>query len=211
MKKQLITAMLTLSTLAFAGGNIEPAQVQIEVPEEVITTKNPNFYLGLGISNLKLENDFTNESFKAKAITLQAGYQYNSYLAIETRYTHHVGDVEYDHGSDHRVNEGVNIEDYPTDFSNIGIYLKPQYKVNDFSLYALLGYGEVKLTNIPLSGVDRAEDGFQWGLELAYDVTEHISMYVDYLNMYDDKGFNYRAINQDIKVDAFTLGITYTF
>jgi opacity protein-like surface antigen len=202
---------LTLSTITFAGGNIQPAQVQIEVPEEVSTAKSSNFYLGLGITNLKLENDFTKESFKTKAITLQAGYTYNNYLAIEGRYTHHVGDVEYDHGSDHRVNAGENIKDYPTDFTNIALFLKPQYKINNVSLYALLGYGEVKLTNMANDGVDRAEDGFQWGLGLAYDVTEHISMYVDYLNMYDDKGFNYRATNQDIKADAFTLGITYTF
>jgi len=203
-------ATLTLSTFVFAGGDTVSAEIP-QIKEIPSTTNNSNFYLGLGISNLKLENDFTNESFKTKAITLQAGYTYNKYLAIEGRYTHHIGDVEYDHGSDQRVNAGLDIKDYPTDFTNIGLFLKPQYKINDFSLYALLGYGEVKLTNIPLGDVDRAEDGFQWGLGLAYKITEQVSVYVDYLNMYDDKGFNCRATNQDIKADASTLGITYTF
>ena len=214
IKSKLVISMLTLSTFAFAGGDIKPAEVQ-DTPEEKQeqspVLNSANFYLGVGVSTLKLKNDFTKESFKAKALTLQAGYTYNKYLALEGRYTHHVGDVEYDHGSDHRVNAGEDIKDYPTDFTNIALYLKPQYKVNDFTAYALLGYGEVKLTNIPQNSVDRAEAGFQWGVGVAYDFSENITVFLDYVNMYDDKGFNYRAINQDIKADAITFGMTYTF
>lgn len=205
--------MLTLSTFAFAGGDIQPVEVQVATQEEPtpVLLNNSNFYLGVGISTLKLKNDFTKESFKAKALTLQAGYTYNAYLALEGRYTHHVGDVAYDHGSDHRVNAGKNIKNYPTNFTNIALYLKPQYKIDDFTAYALLGYGEVKLTNIPQGGVDRAEAGFQWGVGVNYDVSENSSLFLDYITMYKGKGFDYIAINRNIKADAITFGMTYTF
>ncbi len=163
------------------------------------------------MGSLKLKNDFTKEHFKTKALTLQAGYKINDYLALEGRYTHHVGDVEYDHGTDHRVNESVDIDDYPTDFTNIALYFKPSYSYEKVTAYALLGYGEVELTNIPLGGVDRAEAGFQWGIGLTYEVNENLSLFVDYVTLYDDKGFNYRATNSDIKVDALTVGVSYRF
>ena len=206
--------MLTLSTFAFAVGHIQPIEVQAtpqEKQEQSPVLNSSDFYLGVGVSALKLKNDFTKESFKAKALILQAGYNYNAYLALEGRYTHHVGDVAYDHGSDHRVNEGVNIKNYPTDFTNIALYLKPQYKVDDFKAYALLGYGEVKLTNIPQNSVDRAEAGFQWGVGVAYDFSKNISLFLDYTTMYEGKGFDYIAVNRNIKADAITFGMTYTF
>ncbi len=202
-----------VNMFAFAGGDVEPV---IEAPLVEDTTissyfQSSNFYIGLGGSNLKLKNDHTNESFKAKGLMLQAGYSINSYLTLEARYAHHVGDVEYDHGSDHRVNAGADIKDYSTDFTNIALYLKPSYSYEKVTLYGLLGYGEVELTNIPLGGVDRAEDGFQWGVGVAYEVYENLSLFVDYVRLYDDKGFNYRATNSNIKVDALTVGMSYRF
>ena len=199
--------LVTQSSFVFAGGNIQPIEVQVAPQEK----SSSNFYLGLGASTLKLKNDFTKESFKAKALTLQAGYTYNKYLALEGRYTHHVGDVKYDHGSDHRVNAGENIKNYPTDFTNIALYLKPQYQIDDFTAYALLGYGEVKLTNIPQNSIDRAEAGFQWGVGVGYTVSKNISLFLDYTNMYEGKGFNYLAVNRDIKADTITFGMTYKF
>jgi opacity protein-like surface antigen len=85
------------------------------------------------------------------------------------------------------------------------------YPVGNFNLYALLGYGEVEITNIPLGDVDRAEDGFQWGLGAGYQVNNEISVFIDYTQMYNDTGFDYRAVNSDILADAWTLGLSYKF
>jgi len=208
----ILFTLMAVNVLTFAGGHIEPVVApSIEKVASSSYFKNPNFYVGLGISHMKLDNDFSNESFKAKGIMLQAGYEISDYLAIEARYTHHIGDVEYDHGSDHRVNESVDIVDYPTDFTNIALYLKPSYSYKNMTAYALLGYGEVKLTNIPLGDVDRAEDSFQWGVGAAYDMNEDISLFADYVVFYNDKGFDYRATNANIKVDALTMGLNYRF
>jgi len=208
MKKTSIAfgCMFLAMNAAYAGGDIEPIVEPVIVVEDVITNES-GLYVGVGISSLKLKDDFTDEEFTATGMMLQAGYQYNKYLAIEGRYNLHVGDVSYDKGN----LKGVNYDDYPTDFTNLGIYIKPMYSIDDFSAYALLGYGEVELTNIPQGDEDRTEAGFQWGLGLGYNFNENISIFVDYVRMYDGEGFDGRATNRNVVADAWTLGVTYKF
>lgn len=211
MKKSMISIMsvLALSSVSFAGGDITIAEEpEVIVPVEI---DESHFYFGVGLSSMYLKNDLSDEEFSAKGVMLQAGYQYNNYIAIEGRYTMDVGDVEYDHGN--TINP--DFSDYPTDFSNVAIYLKPMYSIDNFTIYGLLGYGEVGLTNIPLGGVgisaDRAESGFQWGLGFDYQLGQNVSVFLDYVRMYDDIGFDKRAQNADIVADAWTLGISYKF
>ncbi len=204
-----LVSLLALGTLSFAGGNIAPieepaAQAPVAAPSLI---DEGSFYLGLGFSGLKLSNDLTNEAFKANGLMLQAGYQYNRYIALEGRYTLSVGAVDYTHGN--TINPDY--PDYPTDFTNLAIYLKPIYPIGSFSLYALLGYGEVALTNIPIGDVDRAEARFQWGIGASYSFTETISLFADYVQMYKGTGFDYRAMDADIKADVWTLGVSYRF
>ena len=203
-----LVSILALSGMAYAGGDVTPIE---EVVEVLPVVDDSEFYLGLGISWMSLDNDYNGEAFSANAIMLQAGYQINQYFAIEGRYTHDVGDVEYDHGTS--INP--NYDAYPTDFTNLALYAKGMYPIGDFTPYVLLGYGEVALTNIPLGGAgisaDRAEQGFQWGLGASYDFTENIAVFVDYVNMYNGTGFDERAVNADISADTWTLGVTYKF
>ncbi len=79
----------------------------------------------------------------------------------------------------------------------------------EFNVYALLGYGGVQLGN--LESGDAAESGFQWGLGASYDATETIAVFVDYVKLYDDTGFDYRAQLEDVDSDAWTLGVSYIF
>jgi len=212
-KRQIVSGLLLLQTSMFAGGTILPNAHAVQQKEEVhsSTVDNYHYYFGLGRSDMRLENELTKENFTTRGVTVQLGYDYNQYLAIEGRYTHHVGNVHYNHGKRNQVNEGIDIPDYPTDFSNIALYVKPTYSIYNISAYALLGYGQVKLTNIPIGDVDRAESSFQWGLGASYMITKNISFFIDYINMYEDKGFDYRAKDANIKVDAWTVGFTYKF
>ena len=210
MKKNVfsIITLFLLSEFSNAGGSIAPVIVPI-VPVEVTTEKSP-FYLGLGFSAMSLDNDLTDEEFSANAVMIQAGYQYNRNLALEGRYTHHIGDLDYVGGN--TINRDNS--DYPADFTNMAIYLKPMYPIDNFSFYALLGYGEVELTNITRIerfSADRAESGFQWGLGAEYLFSENMSAFVDYVNMYDGEGFDGRAEDADIIADTWTLGVTYKF
>ena len=204
----LSVAMLLLSELSFAGGDVLP----VEEPVVMESLANDSgLYLGLGVSAMKLNNDFSKEEFSSTGATLQAGYQFNEYFAVEGRYTRNVGDLDYDHGT----TQNPNYSDYPGDFSNIAVYLKPMYAFDDFSVYALLGYAEVTLTDLPHpstpGSVDRAEDGFQWGLGASYTFMDDFSVFVDYVKVYDDQGFDYRAQKADIASDLWTLGVTYKF
>jgi len=200
--------MLIVSELSFAGGDILPAEEPVTVRTSIADS---GMYIGLGVSGMYLNNDFSKEEFSSTGVMLQTGYQFNRYLAVEGRYTKNVADLKYDHGN----TANSNYSDYPGDFSNVAIYVKPMYTFDDITVYGLLGYGEVTLTDLPhpTSGgsVDRAEDGFQWGLGAAYAFTENISVFADYVKVYDDKGFDYRAQLVDIDSDLWTLGITYKF
>lgn len=209
-KKVKTSSLLLLATsLSFAGTKeVAPVEaIVIDVQAVESSSFGKDFYLGLGVSAFSLKNDNTEEKFTAYPMTLQLGYNYNKYLGIEGRYLRSLGKVKYDKGN----SANTNIADYPSDFTNIALYLKPQYKAKKFTAYALLGYGEVALTNIPQGGVDRAEAGFQWGFGLSYDLTENISTFVDYTNLYDGKGFNFIATDSDVAVHAVTIGFSYRF
>jgi len=203
MKKSVLSlvSIMALSGLAYAGGDmtkvVEPV---VEIPEVKV---NP-FYIGLGMGEAYVNDDATDEEISATTLMLQAGYQINDYLAVEGRYTFGLGGTDYDSG-----NLGSFANDYDGDLSTWGIYVKPMYPIGDFSLYALLGYGGVMLDD--LVGGDAVENGFQWGLGASYAFTEEISIFADYVSLYDDTGFDYRAQLDDVDADTWTVGITYNF
>ena len=62
-----------------------------------------------------------------------------------------------------------------------------------------------------LEGGDAYEDGFQWGLGAQYTVTESILVFIDYVQLYDDTGFDYRAQTDDLNADTWAVGISYRF
>lgn len=202
MKKNILSlvSILLLSNVLYAGGDIAPVEPVVEAP---VVMDNSAFYLGLGFGTASVNDDFTNEEISANTVMLQAGYQYNQYVAFEGRYTFGFN-TDYDPGTTSSLANA-----YDGDFSNWGLYVKPMYPIGDFTLYALLGYGGVMLDD--LAGGDAYEDGFQWGLGADYAFTENISVFVDYVSLYDDTGFDYRAQDQDINSDTWTLGVSYAF
>ena len=204
MKKNLLSlvSILALSGVSFAGGDMATAvEPVVEIPEVVVD--NSAFYLGLGFGEAKVNDDDTSEEFKSTTMMLQAGYQYNEYVALEGRYTFGF-DTDYSPG-----NTNSQSGDYNGDFSSWGIYVKHMYPIGDFNLYALLGYGGVMLDD--LAGGDAYESAFQWGLGAGYAFTEQVSVFVDYVSLYDDTGFDYRARLDDVDSDTWTLGVSYKF
>jgi opacity protein-like surface antigen len=148
-------------------------------------------------------NDFTSEEITSNTLMFQAGYQYNRYIAVEGRYSFGFN-TDYDAGN--IVNP---IQVYDGDVSHWGIYLKPMYPIGDFSIYALLGYGEAMLDDI-LNG-DAVDGGFQWGVGASYAFTENVSVFVDYVSLYNNTGFDWVVTKADIDVDTWTLGVSYKF
>ena len=202
MKKNLLSlvSILALSGISFAGGDIAPVEPVVETP--VVVEQSP-FYLGIGIGDASVNDDTTSEEFSSTTLMLQAGYLYNDYIALEGRYTFGL-DTDYDPGTTNSSSS-----DYDGDFSSWGIYVKPMYPIGNFSLYALLGYGGVMLDD--LAGGDAYESAFQWGLGASYAMSDNYSVFVDYVSLYDDTGFDYRARLDDIDSDTWTFGVSYRF
>ena len=96
-----------------------------------------------------------------------AGVEVNDYLAVEGRLTKSVSDYEI---KDHK----------PISMYNAALYLKPQYKFEDFGVYALLGYG---LTNVSFMNKDTKTSGFQYGGGASYDINDQLTVFADYTKL----------------------------
>ena len=138
----------------------------------------------------------------------QIGYEFNPYIAIEGRYTMSAGDISV---SDNlgRFED----QDIDADISNLAIYVKPMYPIGDFTLYGLLGYGQVTV-DIDDESID--DSGFQWGLGASYAFSDNLAIFADYTKWYDDDfydedGFMGANTTESADLDAITFGLTYKF
>ncbi len=203
MKKYIITlsAVSAISTSLFAGGDVA---VIVPVVEEPIVVDNSSFYVGLALSAISSRDAAVSmDIFNAKYgqdrlgnIMFQAGYNFNEYVAVEGRYTTTLSDEDL------------------VEMSGWSLFVKPQYPVTeDFNIYALFGFGGVTLDPVSNSGVDVDDTSFQWGLGVSYDITESIAVFADYTNLANDMdGYYYTSPDMtQVDVDAFNLGLTYTF
>jgi len=192
-----VSAVAAMASVVFAGGDIVEPVAAVPVAEEL-----SGFYAGLGITAVNTrDSDLSIEWFNSVErqdrlgnFSFLAGYNFNKYVAVEGRYTTsftHDEDIEMDGWS---------------------LFVKPQYPVNeDFSLYALLGYGGVTLEGSKVLGiVDVDDSGFQWGLGVDYMITENVSLFVDYTWLANDMDGAYAGGDQ-ADVDAFTVGVNYHF
>ncbi len=204
-----LVSVLALSALSFAGGDIAPV-----VEEPIIVEDNSAFYVGLGYgyfnqSNDDIGNTPANIELALDTVLLQAGYEYNEYIAIEGRYWIGLGDLEQ---------SGSIENDLSGDYSVWGIYLKPMYPVTeDFDVYGLLGYASTSLEADAGSYWDT--DGFSWGLGAQYAVTENWVVFADYVNLGMPDSFDftdtnsvlYPDVDADINLYTINVGISYKF
>jgi len=207
MKKSILSmvTILSLSSLSYGQSDIQRAEAEMESIS--VSLDDNRFYAGFGVSYMSMVNDLTKEEFSATGQSVHIGYQYGKYIAIEGRYSINASKVSYESGN----TGAIDLADYPTDFTNIGVYVKVIYPFDNISIYGLMGYGEVGLTNIPIGDVDRAESGFQWGGGVSYMIGDSFEVFVDYLFLYDDTGFDYLAVQADQEATQITLGLSYKF
>ncbi len=109
------------------------------------------------------------------------GVEVNDYLAVEARITKGISDYEV---KDHK----------PISYSNAAVYLKPQAKFENFTVYGLLGYG---ISSIDFMGKNTKKSGFQYGAGGSYDINDQLAAFADYTQL----------MNSSKKIsDATTLG-----
>jgi len=195
--KKIVFAVTVMSSLVFPSGDIPEPVGAVPAVGEV-----NGFYAGFGLAAVSTRRvDFTADFFNTQEeqdrlgnVTLLAGYSMNDYIAVEARYTTsftHDEDIEMDGWS---------------------LFAKPQYPVNeDFSLYALLGYGNVNLKGSKPDGVVDVDDStFQWGLGMSYMLKENISLFADYTWLANDMDGDYNGVDE-VDVDVITIGVNYHF
>ena len=196
--KRIIVSVAVMSSLAFAGGDIAPVVVPV-----VIDEVSP-FYMGFGLSAVSTRNSRTSLSFTSDKrgqdrtgdVSAMMGYDFNPYIALEGRYM-----------------TSIFKEDF-LNRSSWGIYAKPQYPVTDeFSVYALLGYGGLRANGRGRELIHVDDTGFQWGLGISYAVSDHADVFFDYVNVANDMGADvfFGSPFADVDSDALTVGVTYNF
>ena len=214
-------AVLAMSSFAVAGGDIAPVEEPMVV-EPVIT--DSGFYLGLAYSYMTAESIDTEYYPNTTVVTtflddsvssamIQAGYKFNSYVAVEGRYW-------FGGTTDSVLVPGYNDVFAEADIDSWGIYVKPMYPVTDaFDIYALLGYASSTYDVIVTQGNVKATvnndidyDGFSWGLGASYAFTDNVAVFVDYVSLYDDKtDFADASGNQEDTLSTWNFGVTYQF
>jgi opacity protein-like surface antigen len=215
MKKIVLALSVAaaLGSTAFAGKNVVP----VETPVAPVLTP---WYAGLAYSNLKMDLDCNHyympdhmrlygfsDDDRSNGIMLLGGYEFNEYLAVEARWTVALNDFEFS-------NNGNDME---IEYYNVALYLKPQYRMGDFSIYGLLGFGYSHFKGDDVD-VDDGDSDFQYGAGLSYRVTERFTIFADYTVLYDEDDSEpfHRLQGQDlrecdVKVDSFNVGFTYRF
>jgi opacity protein-like surface antigen len=217
MKKLVSTVALLAITANFsiAGGNIKPVLEPIEVAKPELVIAKPElvvnkpelvvnkdiqyngFYLGAAVSHMSMNEAVTSGGY---ALSFVAGYYFNKYFGLESRYSRTVLDVDVDHGA-----EIVSQSDV---LENIGIYFKPVFNLTTgFSFYGLAGYGQ---SSYEKENHTYREDGLQLGLGAKYELSEGVGIFIDYLDMYNDDNFDGILI-KDVSYGSINIGTTYTF
>ena len=210
MKKIVLSAavIIGMSSFGFAGGDVVPVAVPLDQVDE------SSYYIGLGVAAVSnressISLDFSGEKYgqdRTGNFTLLAGYDYNDYIGVEGRYTASFAD-------EHQI-----------EMSGWSIFLKPQYIFKDeneentnFKVYALVGFGGVKIDDIGNDWLVEMDDtGFQWGLGASYSLRDvldgtDVSVFADYTAL--ARGFDALFFLDDLEgdVDALTVGLTYKF
>lgn len=201
---KLLSIAVIASSALFAGGAFiqEPVQPDVEPVEPAIASipatapenndVQPYFGGGLGSSSSKVNSEakvcggcqydkLNQTSSKAPDKLLRwggsgdsttamalAGVELNDFLSVEARLTKAVSDYEI---KDHK----------PISYTNGAVYLKPQYKFELGSVYALLGYG---ISKFEFMGESTTDSSFQYGAGGSYNINEDLSAFVDYTKLY---------------------------
>jgi lipopolysaccharide assembly outer membrane protein LptD (OstA) len=155
--------------------------------------------LGLGVLSLSANNSpsiFSKKSGNNRMVDLAvvAGYNYNEYLALESRVNISAG---YDNG---------------VDFKSWGIFLKPKYEVyKGLDIYSLIGYGKIYADSINSNDLKANEATAQIGFGANYKLKNNFKVFADYIYLGKDDNGKYNNKPATFKSSTITTGITYDF
>ena len=189
-------AVVALSSFSVADGDVAP------IVPFYMDTDESSFYVGIAMAATSTRDSSVSLSFTSVEtgqdrlgnVTFLTGYNINRYFAVEGRYT-----------------TTFTKEDL-VEMDSLSIFAKPQYPLSEeFSIYALLGYGTVTMDGINGSDVDVDKSGFQWGLGVNYEVANNTSIFIDYTSLASEMEGVYYNGALEVDADAINVGVTYKF
>jgi len=189
----IITATF-LSTNLFAGGDFIVPAVPIE-PVEITPELEPMFYVGIGAvasglsRNCACEAKSTRLKDMTYGVILKAGMDITDYIGIEARYIN------------------ASIENDFSEMVHYGLYLKPQYLIDDdVTVYGLLGYGKTTVDyTIGRRTSTLDESGLSYGAGLEYALEDDLGLWIDMQHIFSQEG----TFETDLNLG--TAGVTYNF
>ncbi len=216
-----MVAIAAATTMAMAGGDIAPtAEIEVYEPEKT------GFYLGGAYGLMNAETVETANAYGMNyeatlldvdfdSIMVNVGYNFHEYVAVEARYW-----FGLEQTADYGIADQYGYI-YSTDASidTWGLYVKPQYTMDSFKVYGLLGYASSeytltdKMANVSAKFGDTL-DGFSWGLGFGYAVNDSIEVFIDYVDLYDDSneyvGYD-QIVTYDDTLSVVNFGVNYKF
>lgn len=198
LKLRAVIVSCLLLGVSLYGGSAKYTLKADVAPIPVLSSSG--FYIGFGVGNFKLKDSYTKESLTSTTATIIVGYDFNKYISLESRFVRSLHNLDYSKKLSNRVN---------STFSNFAIYGKIGYQLNNIKPYLLIGYGENRVTN--LAAITRQESGVEYGVGISYKFNNQWKIFTDYIQNYNDKGFDGRAKLDSIKIHTLTVGINYHF
>ncbi len=216
MKKILLAPLLLLALVANETNEQEikklsPEEQMIKHPDsfekyhpkngympDIITPdeEKSGVYGGLALSSDLLEssNSFLSNKNYMLNLNLIAGYNYNKYVAFESRLS---TSLAYDNG---------------VDFSTWSIFVKPKYELYDsMNLYSLIGIGGFDAKSINSKKLKSKKNNLQVGVGADYKLGNNFKIFADYIYMGKDAKAKMYDSQGKTKASSFTTGITYDF
>jgi len=132
-------------------------------------------------------------SQSTNTIMLLAGYNFNDYLGLESRYYFNTSSIAFDYG----------LNDYKVE--SFTLYLKPQYPFGVMTVYGLVGVSLNTYTVNSLLGDDNSDALLSWGGGAKFNVTQSLGLFVDYTDLGDSTNFS------KTNLSSWNLGASYKF
>lgn len=223
MKKLNLSLLTILAMTTFAtASSVAPIVAPVEpidpiAPVSSYTTLQNGlvneFYIGgaYGLLGAEYREDINGESNTISSnddysqAMLQVGYKINPYFGFEGRYWVGMSDQSWNNV----VYGGLKAQ-----VDTWGVYTKFFLPLTDsFDVYALLGYANATYTieGDKFGKDNSAFDGFSWGIGSNLDVADNMSIYVDYVGLYNDFYTNIRGNDTTVIIGSLNIGINFIF
>jgi len=222
MKKKLLlpfAALVSVASFAMAEPfyNTDTSSAYQEVSPSV---SHPYIGIAYGLTNVSDDyfDGYIDEhtDIDYDSLMLQVGYEISPYIAFEFRYWFSMNDGDYSLSTNYPMPP---LDGSYNDFNAWGLYLKPQYPVSpEFSIYGLLGLSGVQVDGQPDWYDNLVDDtSFSFGMGGAFNFTENISAFVDYVQLYSNIYGNdyyygdYYYNPQGTDIYTINFGLSYKF